>query len=88
MLRHGTDFLDPWRFRQHTIQFFRDRRELNRCSNLERLPLTQPKRFRRCVSKLAVQIGLDMAANVLKEFWPDVERQFNRNSRQHAIAQH
>jgi len=29
-----------------------------------------------------------MAANVLKEFWPDVERQFNRNSRQHAIAQH
>ncbi|MCU1336508.1 MAG: hypothetical protein JWO19_2089 [Bryobacterales bacterium] len=28
------------------------------------------------VSKLGVQIGVDMAANVLKEFWPDLNRKF------------
>jgi hypothetical protein len=26
--------------------------------------------------KLAVQIGVDMAANILKEFWPDLQRKF------------
>jgi hypothetical protein len=30
------------------------------------------------VSKLGVQLGVDMAANVLKEFWPDFERKFGR----------
>jgi hypothetical protein len=30
------------------------------------------------VSKLGVQLGVDMAANVLKEFWPDFERKFSR----------
>ena len=30
------------------------------------------------VSKLGVQLGVDMAANVLKEFWPDLERKFRR----------
>jgi hypothetical protein len=30
------------------------------------------------VSKLGMQIGVDMAANVLKEFWPDLERKFRR----------
>jgi hypothetical protein len=30
------------------------------------------------VSKLGVQIGVDMAANVLKEFWPDIARKFSR----------
>jgi len=29
-------------------------------------------------SKLGVQIGVDMAANVLKEFWPDLDRTFFR----------
>lgn len=29
-------------------------------------------------SKLGMQIGVDMAANVLKEFWPDLERKFRR----------
>jgi hypothetical protein len=28
------------------------------------------------VSKLGIQIGVDMAANILKEFWPDVDRTF------------
>jgi hypothetical protein len=32
------------------------------------------------VSKLGVQIGVDMAANILKEFWPDLERKFRRNT--------
>jgi len=31
------------------------------------------------VSKLGMQIGVDMAANVLKEFWPDLERKFKRH---------
>jgi hypothetical protein len=31
------------------------------------------------VSKLGVQIGVDMAANVLKEFWPDVDRTFRKH---------
>jgi len=28
------------------------------------------------VSKLGMQLGVDMAANILKEFWPDLERKF------------
>ena len=28
------------------------------------------------VSKLGMQVGVDMAANILKEFWPDLERKF------------
>ncbi|HUA83893.1 MAG TPA: hypothetical protein VMB85_08530 [Bryobacteraceae bacterium] len=34
------------------------------------------------VSKLGMQIGVDTAANILKEFWPDLERTFRRKSRQ------
>jgi hypothetical protein len=30
------------------------------------------------VSKLGVQIGVDMAANVLKEFWPELQQKFRR----------
>ena len=29
-------------------------------------------------TKLGLQIGVDMASNVLKEFWPDVNRRFSR----------
>jgi len=29
-------------------------------------------------SKLGIQLGVDMAANILKEFWPDFERKFSR----------
>jgi hypothetical protein len=31
------------------------------------------------VSKFGTQIGIDMASNVLKEFWPDVRRKFSHN---------
>jgi hypothetical protein len=34
-------------------------------------------------SKLGLQIGVDMASNVLKEFWPDLERRLKRH---HASA--
>jgi hypothetical protein len=30
------------------------------------------------VSKLGVQLGVDMAANILKEFWPELHRKFSR----------
>ena len=30
------------------------------------------------VSSLGIQLGVDMASNVLKEFWPDLERKFKR----------
>jgi hypothetical protein len=30
------------------------------------------------VSKLGVQLGIDMASNVLKEFWPDIRRKLSR----------
>ena len=33
-------------------------------------------------TKLGLQIGVDMASNVLKEFWPDVSRKFSRKHRQ------
>jgi len=33
-------------------------------------------------SKFSIQLGADMAANVLKEFWPDLERKFRRKHRQ------
>ena len=32
------------------------------------------------LSKLASQLGLDMASNILKEFWPDVERKFSTST--------
>jgi hypothetical protein len=28
--------------------------------------------------KLVSQLGVDMAANILKEFWPDLNRKFSR----------
>lgn len=33
------------------------------------------------VSKLGIQVSVDAASNVLKEFWPDVERKFARKHR-------
>lgn len=33
------------------------------------------------VSKLGVQLGVDMAANILKEFWPDIDRKLSRKRR-------
>jgi hypothetical protein len=33
------------------------------------------------VSKLGVQLGVDMAANILKEFWPDINRKLSRKPR-------
>jgi hypothetical protein len=30
------------------------------------------------ISKLSIQLGVDMASNILKEFWPDVNRRFTR----------
>jgi hypothetical protein len=33
------------------------------------------------VSKLGMQLGVDMAANILKEFWPDLERRLRRKHR-------
>lgn len=38
------------------------------------------------VSKLGVQLGVDMAANILKEFWPDLERKFSRKHPRDTIA--
>jgi len=32
------------------------------------------------VSKLAVQLGIDAAGNLLKEFWPDIDRKFHKHS--------
>ena len=33
---------------------------------------------RDAVSKFGMQIGVDMAANILKEFWPEIRRKFSR----------
>jgi hypothetical protein len=30
------------------------------------------------ITKLSTQIGVDMASNILKEFWPDVHRKLQR----------
>jgi hypothetical protein len=38
------------------------------------------------VSKLGMQLGVDMAANILKEFWPDLRRKFRHVQRQDADA--
>ena len=32
-------------------------------------------------TKLGMQIGVDLASNILKEFWPDLNRQFGRKHR-------
>ncbi len=37
-------------------------------------------------SRLGMQLGVDMAANVLKEFWPDLERKFRRKHSRDAAA--
>jgi len=31
------------------------------------------------ISKLGTQLGVDMAANILKEFWPDIAEGFGEN---------
>jgi hypothetical protein len=36
-------------------------------------------------TKLGLQIGVDMASNVLKEFWPDVSRWLSRKHRQQSL---
>jgi hypothetical protein len=36
------------------------------------------------LSKLAMQIGVDAVGNVLKEFWPDLQRKFSKRSRKYA----
>ena len=33
------------------------------------------------LSKLSMQVGVDMASNILKEFWPDIARKFGRKHR-------
>ena len=33
------------------------------------------------VTKLGMQIGIDMASNILKEFWPDMRQKFSRKDR-------
>jgi hypothetical protein len=33
-------------------------------------------------SKLGLQLGVDVAGNILKEFWPDLQRKFRRKHRQ------
>ena len=38
------------------------------------------------VSKLGVQLGIDMASNILKEFWPDLQRKFSRKHRESLAA--
>lgn len=38
------------------------------------------------VSKLGMQLGVDMAANILKEFWPDLQRRFRHKHRKDADA--
>jgi hypothetical protein len=38
------------------------------------------------ISKFGTQISVDMAANVLKEFWPDLERTFRRKHLRTATA--
>jgi len=38
-------------------------------------------------SRLGMQLGVDMAANILKEFWPDLERKFRRKHYQHSDRQ-
>ena len=41
------------------------------------------------IQKLSTQLGVDMASNVLKEFWPDVSRKFSRkHSSESASASH
>jgi hypothetical protein len=34
------------------------------------------------ISQLGIQIGVDTAANIAKEFWPDLERRFSRKHRE------
>jgi hypothetical protein len=41
------------------------------------------------ISKLGTQLGVDMAANILKEFWPDIARKFRRkHNSQASISSH
>ena len=38
------------------------------------------------VSKFGIQLGVDMASNMLKEFWPDLRRKFRHVHRKDANA--
>lgn len=40
---------------------------------------------RDAVGKLGMQVGVDMAANILKEFWPEIQRKLRRKPREAQI---
>lgn len=47
---------------------------------------TDNRTARDAANKLVMQVGVDAAANVLKEFYPDVERLFRRKHRKEALV--
>jgi hypothetical protein len=40
------------------------------------------------VSKLSTQIAVDMASNILKEFWPEISRKFSRKHQPEKTDKH
>ena len=76
-----SNLLDPHRFRSDSVQLLGDSWQCDRSRDFKRVLSGQPERHQ-CGDKTRMQIGVDMASNVLKEFWPDVSRRFSRNHRQ------
>ncbi len=77
-IRDGTNLLDPHGFGRHAVQLFGNRRQLDGGA-ISSAYYPEGRDVSSAVSKLGSQIGVDMAGNILKEFWPDLRRKFSRD---------
>ena len=79
-VRHGSNLLDPHGFQSHAVQLFGNSGKFRGCRDFRGLLSRQQERSD-AAERLGVQVGVDMVSNVLKEFWPDVNRVFSRKHR-------
>jgi hypothetical protein len=78
--RGWPDLLDSHGLGSRAVQFFGDHRQFDRRGDFDGLH-PDNRTATNAISKLGVQLGVDKASNILKEFWPDINRKPSRNHR-------
>ena len=79
---HRSNLLDPHRFRSDSVQLLGDSWQFDRGCDFKRVLSRTTGTSANSATKFGMQIGVDMASNILKEFWPDMSRRFSRKHRQ------
>jgi hypothetical protein len=76
-LRCGTNLLDKQRFRSLAVNYSEVLGNATAVAISDAYYVNN-RTAADNASKLGMQLAVDMAANVLKEFWPGLERKFKR----------